>query len=58
MGPGPGPGTTTAAPSSLFESGKVRRRPLISHALDLDDAPEGFAIQDQPGAAIKVVLKP
>ena len=42
----------------LVESGKVRRRPLISHALDLDDAPEGFAIQDQPGAAIKVVLKP
>ncbi len=42
----------------LVESGKVQRRPLISHALDLDDAPEGFAIQDQPGAAIKVVLKP
>lgn len=42
----------------LVQSGRVDRRPLISHALDLDEAPEGFAIQDQPDAAIKVVLKP
>ena len=42
----------------LVESGEVRRGPLISHVLDLDDAPEAFAIQDKPDAAIKVVLKP
>ena len=42
----------------LVESGKVDRQPLISHALNLDEAPEGFAIQDQPGASIKVVLRP
>lgn len=42
----------------LVQNGRVDRRPLISHALDLDEAPEGFAIQDQPDAAIKVVLKP
>ena len=42
----------------LVESGKVQRHPLISHALDLDEAPEGFAIQDQPDDAVKVVLKP
>ncbi len=42
----------------LVQSGRVDRSPLISHALDLDEAPEGFAIQDQPEAAIKVVLKP
>ncbi len=42
----------------LVQSGRIDRHPLISHALDLDEAPEGFAIQDQPDAAIKVVLKP
>jgi 2-desacetyl-2-hydroxyethyl bacteriochlorophyllide A dehydrogenase len=42
----------------LVQSGRVDRHLLISHALDLDEAPEGFAIQDQPDAAIKVVLKP
>ncbi len=42
----------------LVESGRVQRQPLISHVLNLDDAQEGFAIQDQPDAAIKVVLKP
>ncbi len=42
----------------LVQTGRVDRRSLISHALDLDEAPEGFAIQDQPDAAIKVVLKP
>ena len=42
----------------LVASGKVRRGPLISHALDLDDAPEAFAVQDRPDAAIKVMLKP
>ena len=43
---------------ALVESGKVRRGPLISHVLDLEDAPEAFAVQDRPDAAIKVVLKP
>ncbi len=43
---------------TLVESGKVRRGPLISHVLDLDEAPEAFAVQDRPDAAIKVVLKP
>ena len=42
----------------LVESGKIDRRPLISHALELDEAPEGFALQDRPDAAVKVVLKP
>ena len=42
----------------LVESGKVQRRPLISHVLSLDDAPEGFAIQELPDASIKVILKP
>ena len=45
-------------PIELVKSGKINRQPLISHTLDLDEAPEGFAIQDQPGAAIKVVLRP
>ena len=43
---------------ALVESGRVDRKPLISHAFPLTDAPEAFAIQDQPDAAIKVVLKP
>ncbi len=42
----------------LVESGKVQRGPLISHVLDLEDAPEAFAVQDRPDAAIKVMLKP
>ncbi len=42
----------------LVESGKVRRGPLISHVIELEDAPEAFAVQDRPDAAIKVVLKP
>ncbi len=37
----------------LVQSGRVDRNPLISHAFNLDEAPEGFAIQDQPDAAIK-----
>ena len=43
---------------ALVESGEVQRRPLISHVIDLDDAPKAFAVQDRPDAAIKVVLKP
>jgi 2-desacetyl-2-hydroxyethyl bacteriochlorophyllide A dehydrogenase len=43
---------------ALVENGRVDRKPLISHALPLDKAPEAFAIQDRPDAAIKVLLKP
>ncbi len=43
---------------ALVESGKVQRGPLISHVLDLEDAPEAFAVQDRPDTAIKVMLKP
>lgn len=43
---------------ALVESGRVDRKPLISHAFPLTEAPEAFAIQDQPDAAIKVVLEP
>ena len=42
----------------LVRSGRVDRTPLISHQFALVEAPEAFAIQEQPGAAIKVLLKP
>ena len=43
---------------ALVQSDRVDRRPLISYALPLEEAPEAFAIQDRPDAAIKVLLKP
>ncbi len=43
---------------ALVESGRVDRKPLISHTFSLDEAPEAFAMQDKPDAAIKVLLKP
>lgn len=43
---------------ALVQSGKVDRKPLISHQYDLGDAPQAFAMQDQPDAAIKVLIKP
>ena len=43
---------------ALVEGGRVDREPLISHTFPLDEAPEAFAIQDKPDAAIKVLLKP
>ena len=43
---------------ALVESGRVDRKPLISHTFPLDEAPEAFAMQDKPDAAIKVLLKP
>lgn len=43
---------------ALVQSGQVDRKPLISHQYDLNDAPQAFAIQDQPDAAIKVLIKP
>jgi threonine dehydrogenase-like Zn-dependent dehydrogenase len=43
---------------ALVQSGRVDRKPLISHQFPLTDAPDAFATQDRPDAAIKVVLKP
>ena len=43
---------------ALVESGRVDRTPLISHTYALAEAPQAFAVQDQPDAAIKVMLKP
>lgn len=43
---------------ALVESGRVDRKPLISHVLPLAEASEAFAVQDRPDAAIKVLLKP
>jgi 2-desacetyl-2-hydroxyethyl bacteriochlorophyllide A dehydrogenase len=43
---------------ALVQSGRVDRKPLISHVLPLAEAPKAFAIQDRPDAAIKVLLKP
>ena len=42
----------------LVRSGKIDRKPLVSHAFPLDQAPEAFATQAKPGAAIKILLKP
>jgi 2-desacetyl-2-hydroxyethyl bacteriochlorophyllide A dehydrogenase len=42
----------------LVQSGRVDRKPLISHEYTLDDAPLAFATQAQPDAAVKVLLKP
>ena len=42
----------------LVKSGKIDRKPLISHAFSLDEAPEAFATQARPDAAIKTLLKP
>jgi 2-desacetyl-2-hydroxyethyl bacteriochlorophyllide A dehydrogenase len=41
----------------LVSSGKVDRRPLVSHQFALDQADEAFAVQEQ-GQAIKVLVKP
>ena len=42
----------------LVRSGRIDRKPLISHEYTLDDAPLAFATQAQPDAAVKVLLKP
>jgi 2-desacetyl-2-hydroxyethyl bacteriochlorophyllide A dehydrogenase len=42
----------------VVRSGRIDRKSLISHEYTLDDAPLAFAIQSQPDAAIKVLLKP
>ena len=43
---------------ALVESGRVDRKPLISHEYPLAEAPHAFATQAQPDAAVKVLLKP
>ena len=42
----------------LVQSGRIDRKPLISHAYALDEAPHAFATQAQPDASVKVLLKP
>ena len=43
---------------TLVASGRVDRKSLISHEYALEEAPDAFATQDQPEAAIKVLLTP
>jgi threonine dehydrogenase-like Zn-dependent dehydrogenase len=53
-------GSTTAdlrQAIELMASGRVDRRPLVSHQFSLDQAAEAFAVQEQ-GQAIKVLVKP
>jgi 2-desacetyl-2-hydroxyethyl bacteriochlorophyllide A dehydrogenase len=42
----------------LVHSGRVDRKPLISHEYPLGAAPHAFAVQAEPDAAVKVLLKP
>ncbi|GBD45206.1 putative zinc-binding alcohol dehydrogenase [bacterium HR41] len=42
---------------ALLESGRLDPRPLVTHHLSLNEAPEGYAIYDRR-EALKVVLKP
>jgi 2-desacetyl-2-hydroxyethyl bacteriochlorophyllide A dehydrogenase len=42
----------------LVRSGRIDRKPLISHVYPLEAAPHAFATQAQPDAAVKVLLKP
>ena len=41
----------------LVASGRIDRRPLVSHQFSLDDAAEAFKVQEA-GQAIKVLVKP
>ncbi len=43
---------------ALVASGRVDRKPLVSHTYDLSEAPHAFATQAQPDASVKVLLKP
>jgi 2-desacetyl-2-hydroxyethyl bacteriochlorophyllide A dehydrogenase len=43
---------------ALVQSGRVDRKPLISHQFALADAPQAFATQDRPEAAVKVLITP
>jgi 2-desacetyl-2-hydroxyethyl bacteriochlorophyllide A dehydrogenase len=42
----------------LVASGRIDRKPLISHQFSLAETPLAFSTQDRPEAAIKVLLKP
>ena len=44
--------------AELIESGKIDRKPLISHTFALADASEAYETQLQADSAIKVVLNP
>ncbi|MGH8064742.1 MAG: zinc-dependent alcohol dehydrogenase [Candidatus Entotheonellia bacterium] len=43
---------------ALVQSGRVDRKPLISHEYSLAEAPAAFATQAQPDAAVKVLITP
>ena len=43
---------------ALVHSGRVDRKPLITHEYGLEQAADAFATQDRPDAAIKVVIRP
>jgi len=42
----------------LISSGKIDRKPLISHEFALEDAAEAYATQASADTAIKVMLVP
>jgi L-idonate 5-dehydrogenase len=42
----------------LIDSGKIDRKPLISHTFSLEDAGKAYETQLQEEEAIKVVLTP
>lgn len=42
----------------LVASGRIDRKPLISHQFSLAEAPSAFAILDRPEAALKVLVEP
>lgn len=43
---------------TLMQTGRIDRKPLISHTYPLGEAPKAFIIQSQPDASIKVLIKP
>ena len=42
----------------MISSGKIDRKPLISHTFALEDASEAYETQLMAEEAIKVILKP
>jgi threonine dehydrogenase-like Zn-dependent dehydrogenase len=51
-------GNELAESLEMIRSGKVNRRPLISHEFSLDDAKEAFETQLITDKSIKVIVKP
>lgn len=43
---------------ALVQTGRIDRKPLLSHTYPLTEAPEAFATQAQPSTAIKVLIRP